>query len=852
MKKLIFIFSILILALTSCHKDSDFDTEEEVTTTVTPTIDEAKLGFIYGLVTDRAGNPIKGAQVNIYDKSTGTDQNGVFSTPGLLSPVGSLVKVSAEGYFEGSDLIYSTTDKGYSQIVLIKKDNAKQFNAGSGGQIDIDGGGSITFPENVIVDNNGENYGGEVKIYAKRIATDDPNFHLMMPGGLIASDSEGRTVVLGSMGMLAVEMYDSSGNPVQIKEGNTAKTTFPIAPDMRSIASETIETWSYDENKGLWIEEGVATKVGDEYVAEIPHFSFWNCDAPFPLVKMKGRVLGADGEPLNNISIQVNAEGFGIGYAFSPDGSFCGLIPKNAEFTLIITYAGCDGAVYSGVYGPYENDVDLGDIQVEEALQNISGTVFCLEESLADAYLMVTMDESVFIYYTEGGIYDIDLCPSGTYTIRAVDAVTGKASDVLTVTENENLTYDFQVCDEDCNLSLVITDNEEDACDESDVLITAEVTGGSGNYSYLWESGETTPTIGYKGAIQYCVDVLDIDTDCSQSFCKTVSFQDSIGLEGNAVFYLGCNSDDTGNILLSVYSGELPMTASVVGVNDIVEITEYGKEYDMGTFSNNEEHKVEITDAKGCFTSLDAILRETSGNAAYIYTEQESNNICSGDDLSLSAYYNDPALIESYVWSDGSAGENIIVNQPGTYCVTITLTNGCTAEGCIDILEFEFDESKLQQSCWDGNFTFWYQDPVEVTASNYKFVDVINPENPDYSTVTIGPYGGSCSASYDHYFVDNSALGNFQVNNTTCADCEDGYVTFTNESESIFCEDCQFNVVTIYKISDIESGTYLSYHIQNEQQNLASGDYVLIGMMDDNLQDDRKGCVVVRQAFTIE
>ena len=38
--------------------------------------------------------------------------------------------------------------------------------------------------------------------------------------------------------------------------------------------------WYFDEQKGMWVEEGVATKQGNQYVGTVNHFTDWNCDIP--------------------------------------------------------------------------------------------------------------------------------------------------------------------------------------------------------------------------------------------------------------------------------------------------------------------------------------------------------------------------------------------------------------------------------------------------------------------------------------------------------------------------------------------------------------------------------------------
>lgn len=45
---------------------------------------------------------------------------------------------------------------------------------------------------------------------------------------------------------------------------------------------------------------------------------------------------------------------------------------------------------------------------------------------------------------------------------------------------------------------------------------------GEGNFTYLWNTGETTQTITIQGNGDYCVEVVDLDSDCAFTTCTTV------------------------------------------------------------------------------------------------------------------------------------------------------------------------------------------------------------------------------------------------------------------------------------------------------------------------------------------
>lgn len=94
------------------------------------------------------------------------------------------------------------------------------------------------------------------------------------------------------------------------------------------------------------------------------------------------------------------------------------------------------------------------------------------------------------------------------------------------------------------------------------------------------------------------------------------------------------------------------------------------------------------TNAPGAFT-LTATNYTSSVTISFTDTGGTTNNdgiICVGDNVTLHANDNvaPPANIATYTWSDGSTNQNLVINNAtianaGTYTVTITDDNGCTA-----------------------------------------------------------------------------------------------------------------------------------------------------------------------------
>ena len=104
-----------------------------------------------------------------------------------------------------------------------------------------------------------------------------------MPGMLFAQDVSNNARSLETYGMLGINLYSPSGEQLNIPETSPASLTFPVDISIPN-APETIALWYFDETVGYWKEQGEATKVGDKYIAEVTHFTWWNVDIPLDYV----------------------------------------------------------------------------------------------------------------------------------------------------------------------------------------------------------------------------------------------------------------------------------------------------------------------------------------------------------------------------------------------------------------------------------------------------------------------------------------------------------------------------------------------------------------------------------------
>lgn len=448
MKK-ITLLSLIFLTFFACRDNIDETISTEVTQSDPNTIlinyeEEVRevTATVFGLVADEAGNPISNAAVKLKNNTTTTDDDGRFVfKETTMNGAGTFVIVSKNGYFDGSDRFFPKEGSvNYSSIIMLERSNTGSFVSTDGGLIESSEGISLDFPANSVVNANGTTYEGTVEVSARFINPTANNLAEVMPGGLQGVDQNAEEVALASYGMMAVELESTNGEPLNLGNDLKATLSFPVPAELLADAPAEIPLWYFDNDYGIWVQEGSATLQGDKYVGEVAHFSFWNCDAPFPLIELTGRLVSTDGTPLANTWVQLTMSNGTSGYGLTDnDGYFGGKVPKDEVLGVTVyQYYNCDD-IYTGNIGPFADDTDIGDITVDLiGLLEITGTVLdCDDNPLTNGWVDITVGTRSFSYYVLDGTIDIAItnCENDTeLTILAKNLTDLEEGDLLTYT----------------------------------------------------------------------------------------------------------------------------------------------------------------------------------------------------------------------------------------------------------------------------------------------------------------------------------------------------------------------------------------------------------------------------------
>lgn len=197
------------------------------------------------------------------------------------------------------------------------------------------------------------------------------------------------------------------------------------------------------------------------------------------------------------------------------------------------------------------------------------------------------------------------------------------------------------------------------------------------SYSWTFAGGTpatstaASPTVTYNTAGTFAVTLVAANASGSDTETKTgfvtVNAAPTISLSTTAV---SCNGDDDGAIDLSVSGGATPYTylwnnTGSSTSQDLINVS-------AGSYS------VTVTDGNGCTAAGNA---QVSQPTAINVSSSISSSTCGAANGSATAAASGGSSPYTYLWSTGGTAATVNGLLPGTYTVTATDDNGCTALG---------------------------------------------------------------------------------------------------------------------------------------------------------------------------
>lgn len=343
--------------------------------------------------------------------------------------------------------------------------------------------------------------------------------------------------------------------------------------------------------------------------------------------------------------------------------------------TTSYTISGCVGQTIN--FDLYSSDVNTGDVVTLALSNSIPNSTFTTTSG----------SRPVGTFSWSPTINDIG---NHLFTVEVVD-------DACPLVGRNTYTYTIQILPNASNLNVSISTTDPSCNNACDGQATATITGGTGNYSYLWSSGETTPT-----ATQLCpgagtVEVTD-NGGCSQVFNFTINNPPVLGatVTSNDV---SCNGATDGTVSASVSGGNAPYTYQW-------QSTATSSLPNAASLSNlpTGQYFVTVTDATGCaYTGNTNVGTPSNVTMTFAVTDVSCFGTANGQ-ITPSVTGGNGGY--SYVWSDGATTATRSGLPGGTYSLTVTDVNGCQATGSAIVQEptlLTANTSSSDVTCVGGN-----------------------------------------------------------------------------------------------------------------------------------------------------
>ncbi len=188
-----------------------------------------------------------------------------------------------------------------------------------------------------------------------------------------------------------------------------------------------------------------------------------------------------------------------------------------------------------------------------------------------------------------------------------------------------------------------------------------------GEYTYYWNTGDTTQEIVATETGWYEVEISSVNTDCL----------------GYAYYYLDLGEEDCDISIDVMYGDDMSALLSVVTPIDAVDVQwSTGEDTQSITVNTTGWYCVEVSSSNGCyaekctyvsFDGCEGEIFEIDADTFFILTYLPLGG------QGIEADF-------SYMWNTGDTTQSILVSTSGEYCVTVTSGENCEVGTCIDIL----------------------------------------------------------------------------------------------------------------------------------------------------------------------
>lgn len=287
------------------------------------------------------------------------------------------------------------------------------------------------------------------------------------------------------------------------------------------------------------------------------------------------------------------------------------------------------------------------------ATNTVVTNVLCSGDNSGAIDLTVSGGTPAYSYTWAGGIttQDRTQLPAGSYAVTVTDAGNCSATLAVTISQPAALAATPAATNALCNASATGG-------------INLNVSGGTGAYTYNWSNNTTTQNLSNVAAGAYTATVTDAN-GCTTTTIATVSQPSPVNITANTT-QVQCNGSNNGNVTLTVSGGNAG----------------YSYQWSTGATSQNltatgaGSYVVTVTDINSCTAVAQTTITEP---AAININTTSTDASCGQSNGSAQATATGGTGAYTYNWAGGANTPAVSNLQTGSYTVTVTDANNCTA-----------------------------------------------------------------------------------------------------------------------------------------------------------------------------
>lgn len=326
---------------------------------------------------------------------------------------------------------------------------------------------------------------------------------------------------------------------------------------------------------------------------------------------------------------------------------------------------------------------------IGEPVTDLSSTaatvhVNCFGAQTGEVNIGVNGGTYPYSYAWSNGATTEDICSlaAGTYTVLITDVNGCTTTQTITIQEPAAI------------INTITNVTPVNCQGDASGSITTTTTGGTAPYTYEWNNQPGTSDLTGITAGDYCLLVTDADGCYTQQTITVNEPTESLTTVAG-VTNIDCKGNSTGQATVQVSGGTAPYHCA--WSNGATQLQTSGLSSGIYTYT--------ITDDHGCTFTNTATITEPTTTLSISGTVQDANchGVATGSiDLTISG--GTAAYI--YNWSNGSTHEDLYQLGAGTYTISITDLNNCTAVQTFSIQEpvapLQIQETILPVRCHGG------------------------------------------------------------------------------------------------------------------------------------------------------